>query len=99
MLLAPNMGFSRTRTRLSKDSADHFKTAFRRPGADLPPEGVHCEGAELLVTTRRHRWRMARATGGTLRTCRGSFCRGLRETQPGPASTDRRAACAATSVL
>ena len=27
------------------------------------------------------------------------LCRGLRETQPGPASTDRRAACATTSVV
>ncbi len=27
------------------------------------------------------------------------LCRRLRKTQPGPASTDRRAACAATSVL
>ena len=72
--------------------ADHFQTALRWPGTDLPPEGVHREGAELLVATRRHRGRMARATGRAVRTCRDGLRRGLRETQPGPASTDRRAA-------
>ena len=42
---------------------------------------------------------MARATGRAVRPCRDRFCRGVRETQPGPASTDGRGACAATSVV
>ena len=32
--------------------ADDFQAALRWPGADLPREGVHREGAELLVATR-----------------------------------------------
>ena len=79
--------------------ADHFEATFRWPGAELPPEGVHREGTELLVATRRYRRRMARATGRAVRPCRDGLCRGLRETQPGPASPDRRATCAATSVV
>ena len=35
-----------------------------------------------------HRPRMAKATGRAVRPCRDRFCRGLRETQPGPTSTD-----------
>src|SRR5580693_9521518 len=38
----------------SNCDADHFQAALCWPGADLPPEGVHCKGAELLVATRRH---------------------------------------------
>src|ERR1700723_3980140 len=58
------------------------------PGADLPPEGVHREGAELLVAT---------GTAGDWpgSSGRDRFCRGVRETQSG-ASIHRRAACAAT---
>jgi len=43
--------------------------------------------------------RLARPLGRAVRPCRSRLRRGLRETQPGPASTDRRAACSATSVV
>ena len=79
--------------------ANHLEATFRWPGADLPPEGVHREGTELLVATRRHRGRMARPACWAVRPCGDGLCRGLCETQPGPASTDRRAACATTSVV
>ena len=41
--------------------AYHFKATVRRPGTDLSPEGIHGEGAELLVTTGCDRRRVARA--------------------------------------
>ena len=68
-------------------------------GADLPPEGVHREGTELLVATRRHCGRMARPACWAVGPCGDRLCRGLCETEPGPASTDRRAACEATGVV
>jgi len=58
----------------SNCDADHFQAALCWPGADLPPEGVHCKGAELLVATRRHRRRMARTTGRAVGPRRDRFC-------------------------
>ena len=42
---------------------------------------------------------VARPPRRAIRPCRNGLCRRLRETQPGPASTNRGATCAATSVL
>ena len=53
--------------------AYHFKAIVRRPGADLSPEGIHGEGAELLVTTGCDRWRVARPARCTVRPCRCGF--------------------------
>ena len=41
--------------------AYHFKAIVRRPGTDISPEGIHGEGAELLVTTGCDRGRVARS--------------------------------------
>jgi hypothetical protein len=49
-------------------------------------EGVHRQGAELLVPARRHCRRMARPAGRAVRPCRSGLRRGLCQTQPGPAS-------------
>src|SRR5664279_4191384 len=47
----------------SPSHADYLQTAFRKPGADLSPEGVHCQGAEQLVRARRDCRRVARPFG------------------------------------
>jgi len=78
--------------------ADHFPS--RSPLARHRPTTRRNSPrrAELLVATRRHRRRMARAT--VLPAVRlAEVSERLRETQPGPASTDERAAGAPTSVL
>jgi len=53
------------------------KPLFRRPGTELPPEGVHRQGAELLVAARRHRGRMARPHVRAVRPCRDGLRRRL----------------------
>ena len=60
-LLIPEYAVQPPETPDGVDShADHLQAALRRPGAELPPEGIHRQGAELLVAARRDRRRVAR---------------------------------------